>query len=422
MDLWLTLLRCHLRLPLNTFSLECSKDLSVSDFLVSYTEEAARGLTVATVQEKHLKRDCFFLTHRIFTHGTLIPPSLLHWRFLGNFTVAYANTPGLDDLICKVEERVRLERLPQTQDGRKELIQSLEAIVSAKVSSDVENDLCRHAAFLKVSRNYGYLLMVGSDVVDSLVDAWSKASVELQRKILVITYRAFSRLLDGDDPKISLVLDHLYSLMGATNLPGHSMLFQLADTSGLMRKLQDLALASDATRLRSFITQMERLVLVQGTRPKRSIRRKIDKGKSIDEYGHGAMGNIHVHKMSLVTQIQDLFPELGSGFIVKLLDEYEDNAEQVIAHLLEGSLPDHLSKADQSEIMYDGFLVTSEVLINIFLENSRPITKVKTSSRVSCHAPAHQPCLLGEMYLIMTTSTIWLSIRQSSILAEKTQT
>lgn len=56
--------------------------------------------------------------------------------------------------------------------------------------------------------------------------------------------------------------------------------------------------------------------------------------------------------MSIVTQIQDLFPDLGAGFIVKCLDEYNDDIEQVTAHLLEDSLPAHLAAADRSEKLY----------------------------------------------------------------------
>jgi len=56
--------------------------------------------------------------------------------------------------------------------------------------------------------------------------------------------------------------------------------------------------------------------------------------------------------MSFITQVQDLFPDLGSGFVVKLLDEYNDDVEQVTAHLLDDSLPPHLKAADRSEQMY----------------------------------------------------------------------
>lgn len=50
--------------------------------------------------------------------------------------------------------------------------------------------------------------------------------------------------------------------------------------------------------------------------------------------------------------IKDLFPDLGSGFIAKLLKEYEDNHELAIAHLLDGTLPAHLDGADRAEELY----------------------------------------------------------------------
>jgi activating signal cointegrator complex subunit 2 len=60
---------------------------------------------------------------------------------------------------------------------------------------------------------------------------------------------------------------------------------------------------------------------------------------------------VHIHQASLISQVQDIFPELGSGFVAKLLDEYQDDTEQVISHLLEESLPPHLGNADRSETL-----------------------------------------------------------------------
>jgi len=53
--------------------------------------------------------------------------------------------------------------------------------------------------------------------------------------------------------------------------------------------------------------------------------------------------------MSLISQVQDLFPDLGSGFVMKLLNQYDEDVEEVISHLLEGSLPAHLESADRTE-------------------------------------------------------------------------
>jgi len=56
-----------------------------------------------------------------------------------------------------------------------------------------------------------------------------------------------------------------------------------------------------------------------------------------------------VHRMSLVTQVQDLFPDLGAGFVLKLLDEYGDDVEQVTAHLLDDTLSPQLQSANRNE-------------------------------------------------------------------------
>ena len=65
----------------------------------------------------------------------------------------------------------------------------------------------------------------------------------------------------------------------------------------------------------------------------------------------GFESQVHIHSASLISQVQDIFPDLGSGFIAKLLDEFNNDTEQVIAHLLEDSLPAHLHGADRSETL-----------------------------------------------------------------------
>ncbi|CAJ0945019.1 unnamed protein product [Ranitomeya imitator] len=51
---------------------------------------------------------------------------------------------------------------------------------------------------------------------------------------------------------------------------------------------------------------------------------------------------------SLVSQVKDLLPELGEGFILRCLEEYGHNPEIVINHLLEGNLSPHLQELDHS--------------------------------------------------------------------------
>ncbi|XP_044144456.1 activating signal cointegrator 1 complex subunit 2 [Bufo gargarizans] len=51
---------------------------------------------------------------------------------------------------------------------------------------------------------------------------------------------------------------------------------------------------------------------------------------------------------SLVSQVKDLLPDLGEGFILRCLEEYGHNPEGVINHLLEENLSPHLQELDRS--------------------------------------------------------------------------
>ncbi|CAG8438536.1 13274_t:CDS:2 [Dentiscutata heterogama] len=55
-----------------------------------------------------------------------------------------------------------------------------------------------------------------------------------------------------------------------------------------------------------------------------------------------------VQRISLISQVQDLFPDLGEGFIEECLIAFDNNIETVINRLLEDSLPDHLKELDRS--------------------------------------------------------------------------
>lgn len=51
---------------------------------------------------------------------------------------------------------------------------------------------------------------------------------------------------------------------------------------------------------------------------------------------------------SLISQVKDLLPDLGEGFILACLEEYSYNAEQVINNILEDKLVPSLDKLDRT--------------------------------------------------------------------------
>ncbi|MCJ1405919.1 hypothetical protein MMC11_009153, partial [Xylographa trunciseda] len=399
LDSWIILAHGRLSLDRKAFAQASSKDQSLSDFLVSYVSEISkdRNIVAATRTEKRLRRYCFLLTHRLLTEGEPPLSALSRWSFLGDLSTVFARTASLKPLLDSLWKNTMLDSSADILKSKKDILRLLE-------NSDVINSpelstyLRKAAALLKSCHRYGNSLMVGSDIPDSIATAWLSHTEDVRKKLVVVTYLGLSSLLEEDRPNISLLLDHLFSLKTITEKQrasgqSVSLLSQLVSTTHFVRKLQDRTSVSDSGRARSLISYLESLK-APGIKPKTHVRRRIDKGKhkERDEYGHGAMGGVHVHKMSLVTQIQDLFPDLGSGFIVKLLDEYNDNTEQVTAHLLDDSLPGHLKTADRGEQLYRRFFSDEvKLLLTISSDHNVPKTDIELIPSLAPHSTPPLP-------------------------------
>ncbi|KAI9901977.1 hypothetical protein N3K66_003794 [Trichothecium roseum] len=151
--------------------------------------------------------------------------------------------------------------------------------------------------------------------------------------------------------------DQLYSLKAAADThkagplnANDSLVAELVTSTPILRILSRRVEEGNATsdNFKSRVTALQGYKKGPMVRPKKLIKRKVDKGKGRMSQ-QDADTDMHIHKMSLITQVQDLFPDLGAGFITKCLDEYGDDVEQVVANLLSDSLPPHLSGADRSE-------------------------------------------------------------------------
>ncbi|CAG8468774.1 11624_t:CDS:2, partial [Scutellospora calospora] len=55
-----------------------------------------------------------------------------------------------------------------------------------------------------------------------------------------------------------------------------------------------------------------------------------------------------MQRISLISQVQEVLPDLGEGFIEECLIAFDNNVEVVIDRLLQNSLPDHLNELDRS--------------------------------------------------------------------------
>ena len=352
LDSWTILARAHLLLPQNLFSLKLNKDSSVTDFLLSYLRQntIVEDLNDSDAQKKkELRSDVFLLVHRALTDGDPTPVPLLEASFFEDLSIMYGRNASLRELLIRTWKSTNLDSLSPSFRKRKSAL--IRIVEDGNRSTDLEDSLYRTASLLKVLYQYGQFLMEGSDFLDSLAACYEHKSPDLQKKLLVTAYLCLASLLEPENPRISILIDHVYSLK---NTSGHGSLLQaLCSSTPFLRKLRSTLSGPEATRAKPLLQQLSAFETTASGKPRNLIKRKINKGKSRlkEENGHDVFNNVHVHRVSLITQIQDLFPDLGSSFVVSLLDEYNDDTEQVIAHLLDDSLPDHLRQADRTENM-----------------------------------------------------------------------
>lgn len=361
---WISLAEAHLALPDVDFSKQTLGDESVSQFLVSFMREvAAHGsalLGSTSAPAKLLLKDCFLLVSRVLRSPSP-PVALLQWEFLSDLSHVYSKKRA-SNLLSSLS--------PSSQDTveaflgpvKKFLIKNLDGGLSGDLKS-VEEYLQRLSHLISASAPAASFFLAGSEFLDGLIACYRIMNPPLRKTIITTTYLCLMGLVESDPPKLSLLTDQLYSLKTAAEdhkagptSANDSLVPELVSITPLLKQIKHRLEASgtENARTKNMIMDLEAFQKPgAGMKPKRLIRRKIDKGKGIALDDHQAIaGDVHVHRMSQITQVQDLFPELGSGFVSKLMDEYGNDTEQVIAHLLEDSLPPHLSSADRSEQLY----------------------------------------------------------------------
>ncbi|OTA52099.1 hypothetical protein K449DRAFT_470676 [Hypoxylon sp. EC38] len=354
---WVALAEAHLSLPNDQFTLQSSKDESLLSFLVSFMREAAlNGATVlgASPPARLLLRQCFLLVAR-FLRIPSPPLPLLQWEFLSDFCRLYSKK-RTSALVNQVSQKSQV--ITSLNALKKSLIMTLDAGLKGDLKT-LESRLKRLNHLIHVSSEIAAFFLAGSDFLDGLISCYKIMNPPLRKAIVTTAYLSLVGLTEGDSPKISMLTDQLYSLKVAAEShksgplnANDSMVAELVTITPILKQVQRRLdeSGSSTSRLRSVVSALEGFRKPGGSiKPKRLVKRKIDKGKGVMTEDDEVPGEMRMHRMSQISQIQDLFPDLGSGFVSRLLDEYEDNTEQVVAHLLEDSLPPHLDNADRTE-------------------------------------------------------------------------
>ncbi|KAK0666637.1 hypothetical protein QBC41DRAFT_366769 [Cercophora samala] len=362
LDAWVALIDSHLSLSDADFTSVSAKDESLPTFLTSFTRETAQngvGILGSSPSAKRLLRDTYQLITKLL-QSSAPPSNLAQWDFLSDVSTVYGKkkTTILLDTLSPSSQSY----LETSLAGLKKfLIKNLDADLSGGDLSGIQSRLERVNNLIHASPFVAEYFLAGSDFLDGLLSCYKITNPPLRRSLISTLYVCLIGLADAQ--KVGPLTDHLYSLKTAadTHKSGplnvnDSLVAELVTSTPLLQQLSRKLDPNTSSRTTSVISSLATFKKPTSStlfppKPKRLIKRKIDKGKSLALPGDDQDQDqeIHIHRLSSISQIQDLFPELGSGFISKLLDEYHDSTEQVIAHLLEGSLPPHLSSLDRSE-------------------------------------------------------------------------
>jgi activating signal cointegrator complex subunit 2 len=359
LDAWILLLGIRIEASDSVFKEVVSKDESTSGFLSSFYQQLAttNAPELRTgPKARTLRKCCFLLTRRLLLDAPTSPSELLDWSVLGAICCCYPSSSALKRLLSEAWDKHH-EAITSSLEKAKSLVIKRLSVPNSSGDLEVTSDIRFLTILCSALPPCGQVLMAGSDFIDTLSDAYqSEKRVDFRKVLVANVYVGLTSLLKGVKPNLSLLLDQLFSLKASAGVGTPTakreptILSDLICSSDLLARLERYLIVNPQKRGEDLLSSLRSYRNESKAFHHRyqKQRKKTDKGKGrVSDLP--TVENMHVHKMSLVTQVQDLFPDLGSGYIVRLLDHYGDNPETVVAHLLDGSLPPELQELDQSE-------------------------------------------------------------------------
>ncbi|KAL4872361.1 hypothetical protein BDV12DRAFT_142582 [Aspergillus spectabilis] len=359
LDAWILLLGARLETSAFVFRESAPKDDSAVLFLTTFYHQLAQsGASVfqSGAKARTLRKLCFLLTRRIVLETPAPPPELLGWTYLSELSCCYSSSSALKKLLSEAWDKHEDVITSGLEKGKEAIIKQL----SASNSSSIINAISDIRIFTILASSLpvcGHVLMAGSDFLDTLAEAYKTHRREDIRKTLVANiYVGLTSLMKGTKPNLTLLLDQLFGLKATAGVGTSkakkepTLLSDIVCSSDLLARLERYLAVQPQKRGQDLVSSLRTYQIESKSFHHRyqKPKKRIDKGKGRAS-DLPASETIHAHKMSLISQIQDLFPDLGSGYIVRLLDFYNDNPETIIAHLLDTSIPAELQDLDKSE-------------------------------------------------------------------------
>ncbi|KAK5942807.1 hypothetical protein PMZ80_005373 [Knufia obscura] len=230
-------------------------------------------------------------------------------------------------------------------------IQLRKAIESAKVSLATSTTYQAQITLLQnistLTRSLpetATVTVASADYIDTLTQLFRTGVLDITRAVTENIFYSFIALLENKH--ITILTDNIYHMKSEADRlrkskpESTSLLSSLLCTTSFLRHFSSNS--EVATRKQPLVEQLNSYrqeTLHLHALPQKH-RRKKGKQRAPKEDG------MHMHMAAQVSQVHELFPDLSTGYILKVLDYYSDNVENVIGALLE---PDSLPKELQDQ-------------------------------------------------------------------------
>ena len=365
---WSSLTRAYTALPEEDFATQILRqETKAEGFLLSFVSHASqtKGRFTETAAERSLKQSCLALILRLSKLELGRGLQIVVPSFIEDLCLLYAEFSAMRDVadnLWRKCQKATEANILAWKHAKMELLTSF----PAKMSFKMQDKLIRLAICVKTSPSIGSFLIQGSDFLDACIASCNELEAKDSKRVAVITFYCLMGLIEDEPKNVSLLWDHLYTLKTdhterKDQKKTSSLLEQLLETTPLLGKLEKED-SADHGRGQTTLQAMQKIVETSGLQPYRTPLKSDRKGKGrATDPGDEEM---YIHKMSLITQVQELFPTLEPSRILQLLHEYHEDPECVIAYLLDNP-PDSSELDTHADSNLQSLPIVSEALTKL---------------------------------------------------------
>jgi len=333
LEIWISSVQLRLRLSDDQLSKSAPQTTTVPFLLSYFSNHNFVTAVTAGNRESRLHKDCYYLLKKLLLARTAQLQAETYFELLVGGSSVYAH-------LSPWRKVLKLVWTSQKQTRK--------AIESAKVSLAVSTDPQSHTIWLqKISTltkslpETATVTVASADYVDTVTDLFNAVTPGLARAVTENVFYSFIALLENKH--ITILTDNIYHMKSEADRlrkakpESTTLLSSLLCTTSFLRHFASNS--GVATRKQSLVDQLasyRQEALHLHPLPAKKRRQKAKQHALKDD-------GMHMHTAAQVSQVQELFPGLSTGYILKVLDYYANHVENVIGALLEpASLPQEL--------------------------------------------------------------------------------